>query len=130
MSTNHILISQEHLIYVKFPGRRLGMRFIEVNQWSFFLSEEKDLIHEICCLWFPDIYIAQDRYFAVTHRFTDTDFLPCAYGCARVTHVFTLLLCHHRCLQLPCADLLQVGNHLPDNKASKKRYSLLHWFCT
>jgi len=86
-----LYISQEHLIFVKFPGRRLGMGFIEVNKWSSFLLEEKDLIHEICCLWFPDIYIPQDRCFTITRRLTNTDFLPRAYSCA------LLHMCLHYC---------------------------------
>lgn len=71
------------------------------------MSKEKVLIYVLCYLWFPNIYIIQDGYSAVTHWLTNTGFLLCAWSHAQGTHIF------HYCyvtgtLQLSYADLPQV----------------------
>lgn len=89
------------------------------------MSKEKDLIHEICYLFFLNIYIIWDRYLAVTCWLTNTDFLLSVCNCAHVTHMFTLLLCHWIFTAVLCRP---TACYLPYNKVGKKKkeYSSLH----
>lgn len=82
----------------------------------------KDLIHALCYLWFPNIYITQDGYLAVTCWLTNTGFLICAYNHAQGMHIL------HYCyvtgiLQLSCAGLPQVI--YPITKPVKRKYASL-----